>query len=327
MHVQVMLFSPDGAVRSGGRELIAAAGAGAPEGAAEGGFAWVDLEGQAADTERLLLEMGFHPLAVEDTLTLEHQPKIEEYPGCLFVIVRGLDFNRAGTRLTTLKLAAFLDGRRLVTYHRAPMRSVAGVRQRLADGQRAPQGGPVHLFYSICDQVIDHYFPVLDKVAEEVEKTEEEIFQGPTQSHLQRLLELRRRLATLRRVMLPHRQVFNHLANAKTPYVDDATALYFRDIYDNVLRLADAIDQQRDLLASTKDTYLSVLGQRTNEVMKVLTLFAAILLPLSLIAGIYGMNFEHMPELHTRWGYFGALGLMAAVAAALAWWFRRRGWF
>ena len=323
MHVQVLVFAPDGGVRAGGAELLAEAGALA-DGA---GCAWVDLEGHGADVERQLLEMGFHPLAVEDTLTLEHQPKIEEYPGCLFAIVRGLDFNRAGTRLNTLKLAAFLDRRRLVTYHRAPMRSVAGVRQRIADSRRAPQGGPVHLFYSICDQVVDYYFPVLDKVAEEVEKVEEEIFQAPTRAHLQRLLELRRRLATLRRVMLPHRQVFNHLANAKNPYVDDSAALFFRDIYDNVLRLGDAIDQQRDLLASTKETYLSVLGQRTNEVMKVLTLFSAILLPLSVIAGIYGMNFEHMPELHSRYGYFAALGLMAAVATGLVWWFRRRGWF
>lgn len=319
MHAQVLLFTAAGEVRAGGPELLAEADAAA--------CAWIDLEGHGAPIEKQLSEFGFHPLAVEDTLTLEHQPKIEEYAGHLFVIVRGIDFNRSHTRLNTLKLAAFIEERRLVTFHRSAMRSVAGVRQRILDSRRAPPGGPMQLFYSICDQIIDHYFPVLDKVAEEVEKIEEDIFVDPSQAHLQRLLELRRRLATLRRVMLPHRQVFNHLANAKTPHVDDSTALFFRDIYDNVLRLGDAIDQQRDLLASTKETYLSVLGQRTNEVMKVLTLFSAILLPLSVIAGVYGMNFENMPELATRWGYFAVLALMAGVAGGLILWFRRRGWF
>jgi magnesium transporter len=126
--------------------------------------------------------------------------------------------------------------------------------------------------------------------------------------------------------MLPHRQIFNHLANAQTPFVDAGTALFFRDIYDNVFRLADAVDQQRDQLANVKDTYLSVISQRTNEVMKVLTLFSAILLPLTFLAGIYGMNFEHMPELGSRFGYFAVLGVMVVVAGSLLAWFRHKGW-
>jgi magnesium transporter len=120
--------------------------------------------------------------------------------------------------------------------------------------------------------------------------------------------------------------VFNHLANSRSGYFDDTAALNFRDTLDNVLRLADAIDQQRDLLVNVKDTYLSVLSQRTNETMRVLTVFSAIVLPLSLVAGIYGMNFDNMPELHSRWGYFTVLAVMVALAGGMIAWFRRRGW-
>ena len=128
--------------------------------------------------------------------------------------------------------------------------------------------------------------------------------------------------------MLPHRQVFNHLATsgASLPYLDTQSALYFRDIYDNVFRLADAIDQQREALGNAKDTYLSVVSQRTNDIMKVLTLFSAILLPLTFIAGVYGMNFENMPELHSRYGYFAVLGIMVSVGVGLVAWFRHKRW-
>jgi magnesium transporter len=319
--MEVMRGLADGSVVCGGPELLAAP-------APDGSWLWVDIEGLDADTESVLLAQGYHPLAIEDTLTLAHQPKVEEYDGYLFTIVRGVDFNKQDEDLGTLKLASFLDGRRLFTVRRAPMRSVAGVRQKIAASGKAPQGGPCHLLYLIFDQLIDFYFPIVDETAEEIEALEEQIFDLPRPEHLQRVLGLRRRLATLRRVMLPHRQVFSHLASSSqhTPYLDAQSALFFRDIYDNVFRLADAIDLQREGLANTKDTYLSVVSQRTNDIMKVLTLFSALLLPLTFIAGVYGMNFENMPELHSRYGYFATLGTMMVVAVALLTWFRHKRW-
>ena len=137
---------------------------------------------------------------------------------------------------------------------------------------------------------------------------------------------MRRQLATLRRTMLPHRQVFSHLASSRGGVIDDTAGLNFRDTLDNVLRLLDAIDQQQDLLSNVKDTYLSVVAQKTNDIMRVLTIFSAIVLPLSLVAGIYGMNFEHMPELREPWGYPVVLGGMAALAIGMLLWFRRKGW-
>lgn len=318
--IQCVLYCPGQLPRWGGRELLDAP---LPPGA----WLWADLEGFEPEYERLLLDLGYHPLAVEDTFTLQHQPKMQEFDDCLFAIVRGLDFNKAGHRLDTLKLAAFLGTDRLLTCHRAPMRSVRKVQERLRDGVAAPPGGPARLLYSLCDEVIDHYFPVLDEIAREIEEIEEAIFRQVERGQLEGILELRRSLGTLRRVMLPHRQVFSHLGNPTARFVDEGQALYFRDVYDNVMRLGDAIDQQRDQLGSVKDTYLSAVGQKTNEIMKVLTLFSAILLPLTFLAGLYGMNFEYMPELKQPWAYPALLGTMVATAVAMVVWFRRRGWW
>lgn len=318
MIVNTTRFIPGGAVDCGGAEMI-----GQPLPA--DGWLWIDIEGEGPEVEALLQGFGFHQLAVEDAVTPQHHPKVEEFDDFLFVIARGIDFS--AEELDTLKLAAFVQERQLVTYHRAPMRSVAEWRSRLDATDRSPIGGPVRLLHGLCDQVVDYYFPVVEQISDELEHLEAEIFVEARQEQLQAILALRRRLSVLRRVMLPHRSVFNHLANAQTAFVDDATALYFRDVYDNVLRLVDATDQQRDQIGGAKDTYLSVISQKTNEVMKVLTMFSAILLPLTFIAGIYGMNFDNMPELHTRRGYFVVLSVMAAVAVGLFLWFRRRGWW
>lgn len=317
--IQVLLFHPDGRVERGGAELIDAP-------CAEGSCLWIDLEGQTPENQALVEGIGFHPLAVEDTFTLDHQPKVEEYDDCLFVIVRGINFNQRSDRLETLKLAAFLAADRLVTYHRQPLRSVATVRTRIEESGRSPRGGLPHLLYLIYDEMMGHYFPVLEEIAAAIEEVEEEIFDEPQPHHLETILRLRRRLSTLRRVMLPHRQIFSHLASGGPVLIPAHEALYFRDVYDEVFRLADAVDQQRDQLSSVRDTYLSVVSQRTNDVMKVLTIISAVLLPLSVIAGIYGMNFANMPELQSRWGYPMVLGLMAIIAGGLVTLFRRKGW-
>jgi len=321
--IRVLICDATGGLRAGGEELLSAE-------AAPGGSIWIDLEGTEPRFEQLLAGWGFHPLAIEDTFTLLHQPKVEEYGGTIFLIVRGLDFNEEWDPqwddVRTLKLAAFVSPGRLVTLHRAPLRSTEIVRRRVGESGQAPPGGALQVLWSICDEMIDLYFPVVDKIAVEIERLEEQVVENPEREQLERLLAIRRQLATLRRTMLPHRQVFQHLANSRGNGIDDTAALNFRDTLDNVLRLADAIDQQRDLLTNVKDTYLSVVAQRTNDVMRVLTVFSAIVLPLSLIAGIYGMNFEFMPELSKPWGYPFVLGSMIALGAGMLLWFRKKGW-
>jgi len=321
--IRVLVCKSEGGLEKGGAELL-------DRQWPEGTLVWADLEGFDPSHERKLVEWNYHPLAVEDTFTLQHQPKVEIYGDHLFVIVRGIDFNaqrdEATDTLRTLKMAAFLSKDRLVTVHRAPLRSVEAVRQRLFEADRVPPGGLGQILYLICDEMMDLYFPVVDAIGEQIEKLEIDVVQDAQKEHLERVLALRRKLSTLRRSMLPHRQVFSHLGSSRNDFYDDNGALNFRDVLENVLRLADVIDQQRDLLVNVKDTYLSVISQRTNDVMRVLTVFSAIVLPLSLIAGVYGMNFENMPELHSKWGYFFVLGSMIAIAGSMIAWFRRRGW-
>jgi magnesium transporter len=319
--VRIVVFAPDGVVRCGGEELF--------EQAIDPSVAaWIDLEGDREGAEKMLRDLGFHPLAIEDTFTLHHQPRVEEYDDDLFIIVRGIDFNDQDplAHLETLKLAAFLRANLLITIHRAPLRSVATVRKRLEESKKAMPGGVAQILWSVCDEMMDLYFPIVDGIGGQIEKLEVAVLDETGREQLERILDLRRRLGVLRRIMLPHRAVFNHLANSRDALFDATASLNFRDTLDNVMRLTDAVDQQRDQLANVKDTYLSVVSQRTNEIMKVLTLFSAIMLPLTFIAGVYGMNFENMPELTTRNGYFIVLGSMAAVAVGLFIFFRKKRW-
>ncbi len=321
--IRVTQFLADGTAHCGGDELLTS------DEPTEGAV-WIDLEGPDPRFEPFLGACGFHPLAIEDTFTLQHQPKVEEYDDTIFIIVRGLDFNVdhpvQDGEVKTMKLAAFLSKRRLVTAHRAPLKSVKIVRERISETSRAFSGGASQILWSICDEMMDLYVPVVDEVGGEIDQLESSVLVDPRREHLERILELRRRLGTLRRSMLPHRQVFGHLAGSRSGPIDDTGGLNFRDTQDNVLRLGDAIEQQRDMLNNLRDTYLSVVAQRTNDIMRVLTVFSAIILPLSLVAGIYGMNFQAMPELSQPWGYPMALGIMAVIAVGLLGWFRRKKW-
>ncbi|MBW3661172.1 MAG: magnesium/cobalt transporter CorA [Gemmatimonadetes bacterium] len=297
---------------------------------AEGDSVWIDLEGP--DTEELaLLEdpFRFHPLAIEDCLTPEHQPKIEDFDAYLFLIFRGIDFGANGAQeFQTLKLAAFLGPSWVVTYHRAPMRSVRTVREKYTHGDTAGLAarGMDHLLYEILDHMIEYYFPVIEAIEEEIDAIEEELFRDPGDDVLDRILTAKRKTVEIKRAIAPHRDVFGRISRNEFPEVDAQTAVFYRDLYDSTFRLTEIADSYRDLLNGLFDGYLSVTSQRLNEVMKILTIFATIMLPLTFIAGVYGMNFEYMPELGWRYGYFVVWGVMLTVAIGMLWFFRRRGW-
>lgn len=317
--IRVVHIAPDGRVESGGVELLERR---------RDGALWIDIEGFEAESQEFLRRRrGLHPLAVDDAFAQQHQPKVEEFDDLLFLIVRGIDFNQQSESVRTLKLAAFLRPGELVTVHRAPLRSVETVLESVTGGRVTVTGGAQQLLYLLTNQIVELYLPLLDKMTEKIEALEDDIFDQPGENHLEAILDLRRELATLRRVTQPHRQIFGHLANAGSEHVDEEHISYFRDVYDKVFRVTDALDQLRDHLASLRDTYLSLVSHRTNEVMKTLTVISAVLLPLTFLAGLYGMNFQWMPELHFRYGYPVLLGVMLAVGGGLIWWFKRRGWF
>ena len=308
--------------RAGGAELI--------DGWRDDGSTrlWVDIvDPDEATLEPLLEErFGFHELASEDSLSANTLPKYDPFPTYDFFVFRAVDINLEKHGSQTLKLAAFLGKNFLFTVHRTAMAAVDGVCDRLASDKRLLANGTDFLLYAIVDQIIDAHFPALEKFEECVDGLQDAIFLDARPSHLDELLHLKRDANVLRRQSLPQRELLNQISRGDAQFVQKDHLIYYRDVYDHMFRISETIDVLRDTLSGTMEAYLSVVANRTNEIMRVLTVFSAILLPLTLIAGIYGMNFEHMPELHWLHGYPLVLLLMAIVALTLFIYFRRRGW-
>jgi magnesium transporter len=320
--VRVFRFSPDGSVRR--FDEMAAAGWN-PD---DEDSVWIDLEAPSDHELTILTDpFRFHPLAIEDCLTPEHQPKVEDFGETLFLILRGIDSNPPVAGFQTIKLAAFLGSNYLVTYHRRPMRSVNSVVERYdQESGRGLFRRADHLLYEILDHLIEHYFPVLEGLEEEIDAIEAELLGDCGPETLDRVLATKRRVQEIKRTLAPHREVFTRIGRDTFPMIAPQSVVFYRDLYDSTARLAETADSYRDLLTTMFDAYISVVSQRLNEVMKVLTVFATILLPLTFIVGVYGMNFDHMPELHWRYGYFMVWGVIVAVAGGMLWSFRRRGW-
>ena len=289
---------------------------------------WIDLEAPTDEELRLLEDpFAFHPLAIEDCLTPEHQPKIEDFGPYLFLIFRGVDLDPPADRFETIKLAAFLGPNYLITYHRRPMRSVAAVLTKYARDEKGDLfRGVDYLLYEILDHMIEFYFPVLERIEHDIEAVEDRIFTADDENTLDAILGLKRRVMEIKRALTPHRELFGRIARNEFEEITPQTVVFYRDLYDSTYRLAEVADSYRDVLSGTLDAHISMISHRLNEVMKVLTIFATIMLPLTFIAGVYGMNFDFMPELHWRYGYFFVWGIMLAVTGGLLLYFRRRRW-
>jgi len=287
---------------------------------------WLDLEAAGAGEIQALEGLfGFHPLAVEDVQNPETRPKIEEYEGFLFLVTRGLDHS-PGTALPDFTpLFVFLHRRVLVSIHPRPMRSVASAIDRLRKHPQILRGGPDRLLHHLLDQVVDHYFPVIEELEERIERLEDAVFARPRRGLLQEIFATRKAVAALRRSLGPLREVVANLMSG-VPYVDEELRPFFRDVHDHILRLLDELETNRDILAGLLEGYLTVVNNRLSEVMKHLTALATIGLPFTVVTGFFGMNFRVMPFLDAPWGVLAALALMGGLSAGLFLAFRRRRW-
>jgi magnesium transporter len=289
---------------------------------------WVDIQEPEQETIEPLLEtrFGFHELAAEDSLSATTLPKYDSFTDYDFFIFRTVDVNISEHASETFKIAAFLGRNFLFTVHRRPMQTIDDVCNRLPGDRRIVQRGVDFLLYSIVDAMVDAYFPMLEQIEEALDDLQDQIFEAADDAHLDELLHLKRDVNVLRRHSLPQRELLNQISRGDAKFIQQQHLIYFRDVYDHMFRISETIDVDRDQMTGTMDAYLSVVANRTNEIMKVLTIFSAVMLPLSLIAGIYGMNFEHMPELHWLHGYPFALFLMIGTAGMMLFWFWWRGW-
>jgi magnesium transporter len=263
----------------------------------EGVFRWIDLERQDAGQLAVLAErFGFHPLAIEDCAHFDQRPKLETYKDHLFLVTHG--FRRRpddSEQVDLLELHTFLGKRYLVTVHAEPMPALEGVWERVRMEGSAALRGADFVCYLIADAVVDSFFPLLDEVAARVEDVEDKVLGGRHDVELSEIFTQKRLLVQLRKVLSPQRDVFALLAKRGEGWVEERTALYFRDVYDHVLRLHEWIESTRDLLGNALDAYLWSASQRTNEIMKRLTLLSAIFLPITFITGFWGQNFDGLP--------------------------------
>jgi magnesium transporter len=299
-----------------------------PELLTEDALHWIDLEDPTVKEATILEDpFHFHPLAIEDCLAEVHHPKVDDYETYIFVIVHGIRFDAPTDTFITRELDIFLGRNYLITHHKGPMRSIATLREMCSKNlvSSFPKGVDF-LIHQILDLLFEHYFPNLDAIEDKVQLVQVEVFENPTRETLDRIFELKKDVLQLRRICAPQREIVNRLARGEFKAVSPRAAVYFRDIYDNLYRIVEASFSYQDMVQSLLDAYLSAVSNRLNETMKRLTVIGAIMAALTVITGVYGMNFEFMPELKWRFGYAFVWGIMVVVSVSLYYWFKKKDW-
>lgn len=295
---------------------------------------WVNVDG-LGDTQlvtQLGQALGLHGLALEDAVNTHQRPKFDAYDDHLFVIARMATLVR--DQLDTEQLALCVGRGFVVTFQEGkPGDCLDPVRDRLRrSAGRVRSEGADYLAYALLDAVVDHYFPLLESLGEKLDELEQRIVSRAPESTPSDIVRLKHDLLIFRRALWPLREALSNISRESGPFIADTTRPYLRDCYDHVIQLVDVLEIYRELASTLMDVYLSTVSNRMNEVMKVLTVIATIFIPLTFVAGVYGMNFDpaaspwNMPELHWHYGYPLSLLLMAAIAVGLLWYFRRRGW-
>ncbi|RXZ45363.1 magnesium/cobalt transporter CorA [Crenobacter cavernae] len=268
-----------------------------------------------------------HPLVLEDILNARQRPKLEEYEHYLFFASRVFDYDGDSGRLSANQVYLIVGERFVISFQTRPLGVFGGIRDRIKTARGLlRERGASFLAYSLIDAVVDDYFGVLDAYTARVDATDASLLSGREQPVIKRIHRLKHDALKLRRALLPLREALLKLGGNDLPFIGDETRVYLRDAYDHSLHLIESLESARDLVAGMMDIYLSQQSHRLNVQMRVLTVITIIFMPLTLIAGIYGMNFENMPELHWRYGYAFALALMAAVGAGIGLFFWRRRW-
>lgn len=293
-----------------------------------GSVTWINVESteDAATLRALERDFGVHPLTIEDVRNTRQRPKVEEYSDYLYVVAQMVRRDEQGDLLTE-QVSVLMGVGWVITVQDKPGDVFDGVRARIRQpGRRIRRLGPDYLVYALLDAIVDAYFPLLEGISAASEAIEEAIIEGDGEDVRARLQGLRRELLTLRRVAWPQRDAVQQLERGDSRWITRDTRTFLRDVTDHATRVIDFVEVDRELAASLMDLHLANLTQRTNEVMKVLTLVATIFIPLTFVAGVYGMNFRYMPELEWPWAYPTVLAFMATLGIWMYVSFRRRGW-
>jgi magnesium transporter len=291
---------------------------------------WINVDGihNVGVVEELGQRLGLHPLVLEDILNPEQRPKLEDLREYLFIVLKMLDWADARGEMTVEQMSIVLGRNYVVSLQQHPGGDVLDpIRERIRQAKgMIREKGPDYLAYSILDGVVDRYFGVLERLNDKVEDVEEELVANPTSQTLQELHDLKREMLFMRRAVWPLREVVSGIERGRSELVGESTLPYLRDVYDHTIQVMDAVETVREMLSGMLDIYLSSISNRLNEVMKVLTIFASVFIPLTFVVGVYGMNFIYMPELKWRWGYPAVWLVMIGIGLAMLWYFRRKRW-
>jgi magnesium transporter len=294
---------------------------------------WVDIlaetpEKMDAAGEVLANVFKFHYLTIEDCHETRNQPKVEPFNEYLFFIVHGVKNETNTANFVTKELDGYLGDNYIVTYHHEIFRSIETVKRQIRTSTYAFSRGADYVLHQILDQIVDLYIPVVEEFDQVINEMEDRIFQSKKTGNkvLEEIMDIKRSVGRMRRISSKQLAALYRFSHGEFPLINEHHLPFFRDVHDHLLRISDLSENYRDLVNGLLDIHFSVIASKTNDVMKVMTIISTIMLPLSVIAGIYGMNFENMPELKTRYGYLLTLGVMLMVALGLLYYFWRRGW-
>lgn len=290
---------------------------------------WLNMDGihQIDLIEKIGESFGLHPLALEDVLNTDQRPKFDDYEDYICVILKMLTYNDKEDHLQVEQISLIVGSNFVISLQESEGDVFDPVRERLRKSKgRIRKMGSDYLAYALIDAIVDNYFVVLEKIGEEIESLEDELLSNPRPETSRTIHHLKRELIFLRKSVWPLREIMGRLERGESSLIKDQTKPFLRDVYDHTIHVIDTVETFRDMVSGMIDVYLTSVSYKLNEIMKVLTIIATIFIPLTFIAGVYGMNFAYMPELEWRGGYAFTWGIMIAVALIMLRYFKRKGW-
>ncbi len=290
---------------------------------------WINIDGvhKLDNIEKIGKQFKIHPLVLEDIMHTEQRPKMEDFEDYLFIVLKMFQYDEKENETKTEQVSIILSSNYIISFQEDEGDVFDLIRERIrTDRGRIRKMGVDYLAYSLIDAIVDNYFMVLEKIGERIEDIEDDMIKNPTPEVLHTIHSVKRELIFLRKSVWPLREVISRLERWESPLINKSIDIYLRDVYDHTIQVIDALETFRDMLSGMLDIYLTSVSNRMNEVMKVLTIIATIFIPLTLVAGIYGMNFKYMPELEAPWGYPMVYAIMLAISAVMLVYFRRKRW-
>ncbi|HPI15584.1 MAG TPA: magnesium/cobalt transporter CorA [Spirochaetota bacterium] len=290
---------------------------------------WVDIVG--IDRVEVVAEAGsvynLHPLVMEDILNTSQRPKLDDWDGYTFIVLKALHFDEPGGEITAEQVSLVLREDTVISFQEIQGDDFLPIIDRIINNHgRIRKLGADYLLYTIIDSIVDNYFVILERLGDRIESLEDEFLSDPQKDTIHRIHSLKREMIFLRKSVWPLREVISRLERGEGGPFENTTMVYLRDIHDHIVQIIDTVELFRDMLSGILDIYLTSVNNRLNEVMKLLTVITTIFIPISFIAGVYGMNFRFMPETEWRWAYFAVIGLMAAIGLSMFAYFKRKRW-